>query len=184
MLYAYRLGPKLEHRLHGRRSKAVAAMLGARLVAGPVASTRPDPTKAHIANGLQLSSAPARRCGDIRTLRQAALGRHVQHRNARRVVVAPVIAGVFTNKGTRHAASDVDVRRIMGQGSYGQVFEVTLPAWMRQGAAEACTQPRRLLQTGRQASETVSAALRTPQWPGACGTQTLHTARVSVPVER
>ncbi len=130
-MYAYRLGPKLEHRLHGRRSKAVAAMLGARLVAGPVGSTRPDPTKAHIANGLQLSSVPARRCGDIRTLRQANLGRHVSHRLARRVT--PVVAGVFTNKGTRHAASDVDVRRIMGEGSYGQVFEVTLPAWMRQG---------------------------------------------------
>ena len=101
-------------------------MLVARLAGGAVASTRPDPTKANLASGLQLSSVPARRCGDIRTLRQAALGHHVQHRIVRRVT--PIVAGVFSDKGTRHAASDVDVRRIMGEGSYGQVFEVTLPA--------------------------------------------------------
>ena len=104
---------------------------------GPVASPRHDPTKANLATGLQLSSVPARRCGDIRTLRRAALGHHAQHRIARRVT--PIVAGAFTNKGTRHAASDVDVRRIMGEGSYGQVFEVTLPARMRQFTFEACT---------------------------------------------
>ena len=86
----------------------------------------------------------------MRALRQAAPGHRVQHRIARRVT--PIVAGAFTNKGTRHAASDVDVRRIMGEGSYGQVFEVTLPAWIRLDDVEARTQPRSLLRTGREAS--------------------------------
>ena len=111
-------------------------MLGVRLAAVPVATLRPDSTKAKLGAGLQLSSVPARRGGDVRTLREAALGRHLQKRiDARRVT--PIVAGVFTNKGTQHAASDVEVRRIMGEGSYGQVFEVTVPGLIHQDNVRA-----------------------------------------------
>lgn len=114
-------------------------MLGVRLAAVPLASLQPDPTMANLGAGLQLSSVPARRGGDVRSFRQAALGQHRQNRNdARRVT--PIVAGGFTDRGTRHAPSEVEVKRIMGEGSYGQVYEVPLPAMVPYSDVKAPTQ--------------------------------------------
>ena len=119
-------------------------MLGARLATVAPALARPDPnTKANHAVSWKLSSRPARKCGNGLSFRQLAPARRVQNRtDARRVT--PIVAAALSNKGTRHEASDVQVKRIMGEGSYGQVFEVTLLA-----LAHPCD-PRmhqRLLQT-------------------------------------
>lgn len=131
-------GPKLEQVVCASIFEA-GIMLGVRLAAVPVASLQPDPTMANLGAGLQLSSVPARRGGDVRSFRQVALGHHLQKRiDARRVT--PIVAGGFTDRGTRHAPSDVEVKRIMGEGSYGQVYEVTLPAMRPYNDVKAPTQ--------------------------------------------
>ena len=49
-----------------------------------------------------------------------------QSRLSRRAA-GPVVAAAMSAKGTKHEAADVQVKRIMGEGSYGQVFEVGPP---------------------------------------------------------
>ena len=103
-------------------------MLGARLATVAPALGRPDPTiEANHAVSLQLSYRTTRQRGNGCSIRQLAPARRIQKRtDARRVT--PIVAAALSNKGTRHEAADVQVKRLMGEGSYGQVFEVTLLA--------------------------------------------------------